>query len=486
MIRLCVLLQVVLLADSLHAATPVVIEATVAAPSQGAASRPAPELFPLDRGAADGVAAGDGVFLVADGSVRALGSLVVSGESGAVARLDGASPAPSPGSTLRVLRRAALAELADRLPPGVTMSAAVLRIPPGRGSCWMDMGASAGFKPGDGVLIRRPVREITLPIARGSIGAIEDGLALAVVRPVVQMDIASVQAGDLVERWPRPHDARQGRINSAVLEVLPAGGATRLFIAGGADDGLSEGRLVDVFRQGAYIGVALIGEVRESVSIAQLISAASTDRPPMEGDEALVRAPAGERELPLAAAIFQVITDGGTTYCLIAAGESDGVAVGDRFVVRRTDPQNELMTRRIAELWVEKSDETYCRATVRPLDAGVAPVAVWEMAERASALPRRWVPIGIVREVNAEHRMARADLNPRIHPEVGTLLRWVPEQVGRSPGAGVLLATEGESGWLHVPPGWGALSGLRLARLEVELPEDDEGDVSQTAPDNTP
>ena len=389
------------------------------------------------------------VFLVAPTSSAGLLAAPV----GAVAR----------GLSAAIVRGAALVDGRDVLPEGVTLRGRLVRLPPGRRTAWLDLGARAGLRVGDMLLVSRN----GIPIARGHVVIVEDQTALASLRPVVGN--ALPQADDAVELWPAPAERRQGRLNSIVLEVRQDRDGPLIRFVGSSADGLVAGRLVDLYRRDAYVGVAVITDVLDPISVAQMIESASA-RPAGEGDVAVVR-PAPPDQ-PIRAAIFKVA---GADYCLFAAGEGDGVQVGEKFAVYRSDPEDPSRRQEVAELTVDAVKFYHSVAAVRMPAGGAEPLLPWEFAERRKPPWPRWGAIGVVKQVDRAGRWATADVDPRCRLRVGQLVRCAPMATegprppdkDQAPGAAVVLAGDRDEAILHVPPAWGDLEHLDHAQVEV-------------------
>jgi len=153
---------------------------------------------------------------------------------------------------------------------------------------------------------------------------------------------------------------------------------------------------------------------------------------------------------------------------LLAAGESDGVQVGEKLVVRRPDPVDASSSRPVAELTVRTVKVDYAGAHIRPLVADGVRVTRWEIAERC--LPKRleFRPIGTIEKVDFKSRSAVARIDERsaiITP--GQVVRWMPSGE-KPPGAAIVLRCTGARAILYVPPGWGDLRDAPDARVEQE------------------
>ncbi len=423
-----------------------------------------PAVVTLGCGSDSGVAIGDPLWLLRGMKVVATGAIFMVAPTQSAARWTG-TPGDGQGLTAVVVRQSLLVEARELLPDGVTLRGKLLRLPPGRRTAWLDIGASVGLRRGDMLLVSRK----GIPVARGQVVEFEDCGALATLRPVVGN--AKPQVGDAVELWPAPAERRQGMLNSVVLDVVPSDeGAFVRFVGSGAD-GVVEGRLVDLYRRDAYVGVARVEKVSDPVSAARMIESASI-RKAEECDVAVVR-PAPPDQ-PIRAAIFKVIEGGDV--CLLAAGESDGVEVGERLVVYGSDPEDPSRRQEVADLIVDAVQYYHSEASVQLRNPAGGPLMSWrDFAERRKPAWRRWGAVGVIREVQPAGRWAVADVDPRCKLHVGQIVRCSPavaESPGppdrdRVPGAALILATSTDEAVLQVPAAWGDLEHLRHARVEV-------------------
>ncbi|HSW45501.1 MAG TPA: hypothetical protein VLM89_08015 [Phycisphaerae bacterium] len=426
-----------------------------------------------------GIGAGVGVgdlFWVLDGTrVVGGGTIFLAGKDGSAGRWVGTAGGTVKGLTAVIVRQAGLGEARDMLPDGVTLRGRVMRLPPGRQTAWLDLGSQAGLRLNDMLLVSRR----GIPVARGQVTGLEERSALAALRPVVGN--ALPQEGDTVELWPAPAERRQGRLNSVVLEARPDPKGNGLFVrfVGSSADGVVANRLVDLYRHDAYVGAAVIVDALDPISRAQMIESASM-LPPDECDVVVVR-PAPPDQ-PIRAAIFKVLE--GNDYCLLAAGESDGVQVGEEFVVYRSDPENPSRRQEVAELTISATQFYHSEATVRMRDAGGGSLRQWDFAERRTPPWMRWGAIGLIKRVDAAGRWAAADIDPRCKPRVGQVVRCSPtaDAVSGSAtgenvaGAAVILGVSSDEVVLHVPSAWGDPKHLDHARVEVSMTTLDRSD----------
>lgn len=375
-------------------------------------------------------------------------------------KLDAPLPGIVAGTPATILRGSELQALRDELPPGVTIRSKVVRVPPGHHTAWINTAETAGLRSGDQLFVTRA----GIPIARGRLALLEPDAALATLEPLV--DNAIPEADDAIELWPAPADARWGRLNSTVLQVedVRSKEGALLSIAGSAEDGLTEGRLVDITRGRSFVGVAVVVQVSSPLSKARMIPAATArelDARADVGDSAVVRASVGETPVPLVVPVLRV-EEG---YCLIGAGEVDGLQAGEKFVIRRPDEIDPTIRHEIAELTVQNIKVDFAGAAIRPLVPGAA-VRQWDMAERRLAAGAWCQIIGIVESVDAPARTAEGGVGPLVRVPAGTVIRWVPE-ADRPAGGGVVLRQENDRLIFWVPPGWGAIEHLPRARIEA-------------------
>lgn len=364
---------------------------------------------------------------------------------------------PAAGARLVVVHYEGLKKLRESMPPQTTVRGRLSRLPPGRRTGWIDLGRRSGLAEGDTLMARRK----GLPIARGQVSILQDDYALLALRPLVGN--ALPEPDDEVELWPAPAELRGGRVNTTVLDCRPANKTTMLTLSGAAQEGLAAGRGVDLIRGGGYVGAGAITEASDLLAVAQIIEAAST-MPPQVGDEAVVRAAVGEVR-PLRVAVFKVEAD---KYCLLAAGENDGVTVKEKFIVRRPTPGGAGMTD-IAELTVRAVKIDYCDADVKLLDANTKLLA-WDFAERVSPPWEHWLVTGGVRAVHAEARTLLADVDPKAAPQPGDMLRCTAEGNNATPPTAALVVHAWrDAALLYVPRGWGDLSNLNHARAEQKM-----------------
>jgi len=360
-----------------------------------------------------------------------------------------------------VLDPAHFSRLRDFLPESVSLQGTIRRPAPGRKTAWIDLG----LRDSDGVLVRR----IGLPIARGTVELLENKHALVSLRPLVSNALA--ETGDTIELWPSPGDQRQGRLSSAVLDVRPSADGPLLTLIGTARDGLQVGRMVDLYRTDRYVGAAVIEQAGDPLSAARLIEAASVQTPKI-GDVAVVRPGPEASGFPLGAAIFKVAGD---DYCLVAAGESDGVQVGERWVVRRPLSDDPTRRRVVAELEVTTVKFYHFGATVHMLDAETDKVLPWEWAERVDPPWPHWAEVGQVVADDPTGRWAVAEVLQAVELRPGTIVRWATEiaptendRLGPRPrGAGIVIHSRQRRVFFYVPPGWGPVESLSGAQLEI-------------------
>jgi hypothetical protein len=417
-------------------------------------------LVSLGVGRKDGLAVGDRFWLFSQGGISGTGVIFLVTEAQCVGRLTFTSKQLAAKQPAAVLRAQALPSLRRAMDAEVCIRGRVLRVPPARRTAWLDFGRKSGLQQGDPVLVRR----YKIPISRGRLEIVDEEVSLAELHPVVGN--ATPEPDDEAVIWPASGTDVRVRLNSTVLDVAPGREGRMITIVGTAEDGLVENRLVDLYREGRLIGVAAIRDVDNPISDAVLIDPASRGAPEV-GDTALVRLRPGRPPRPLSAVIFRIAND----YCLLAAGESDGVQVNEKFVVYGQQPGDPTATREVAELTVRTVKVDYSGAQIRPLVADGTQVKVWDMAERRLAVPvpKRAV-VGQISQTHNDSRTLIASLDSGSGLTAGQLLYWVPPQTAEhQPGAGVIVSLADGRAIIYVPPAWGSLPDAQGSRVEALL-----------------
>jgi len=429
----------------------------------------------LAAGAREGIEVGDQFWVFNNGRIDASGRIQFVSQDGSAGAAEAVAEI-KPGRPATILKSSALTSYRDGLPPLVTIRGQVDRVPPGRGTAWLNLGGRSGLKIGDRLLIRRLAEgRLEVPLARGSVKLVRDETSLVVVEPLVGN--ALPEPKDTVELWPSPADRRIGRVESMVLATQPAteaGGDLLLTLVGSAEDGIELGRLVDLFRGREYIGHATIVSVGDRNSTALMFNAGRRGRAE-EGDRAWVRPPPGPPLRPLAAAIFEIKSTPDGDFAQIAAGETDGVTEGEKFLVRHTDPGDPTIRKTVAELTVRHVQTDFSTASIPPHQR--AQVRLWDFAERSEPSPPDWRGIGMITRPLPESRSAVAELEERSTAGVGRIVRLIPEEPAgadaapRPAAAAIVInrstSPSGLEATLYVPPGWGNVEELDNARVEL-------------------
>jgi hypothetical protein len=415
-------------------------------------------LVSLGVGRQDGVALGDRFWLFNQDSVSGTGVVYLVTDAQSVGRLTFTSKGVAAKQPAAILRGQALTSLRVRMEPDVSIRGRVVRVPPARRTLWVDFGQRSGCRPGDPVVIRR----YNVPIARGRLEIADEEVSLAEVRPLVGNAVP--EPGDEAAVWPPSGIDDRVRFSSTVLDVSPGREGRMITIVGNAADGLVENRLVDLYRGDRYVGVAAIRQVSDPLSEASMIEPASRGVPEV-GDTALVRLKPGDPPKPLTAVIFRVAND----YCLLAAGESDGVQMNEKFIVHGPQPGDPEATREIAELTIRTVKVDYSGAYSRSLVADGAQVRVWDMAERRlSSPPPEPRAVGQIIQVHGDSRTLIAGIDPDSGLTGGQVVRWMPPPASeRQPGAGVIVYLLKDKAILYVPPAWGVLPEAQGSRVEA-------------------
>jgi len=412
-------------------------------------------LVSFQMGRTGGVTLGDPFWVLDDSDQIKAGSIIFTTGSQSVGKLFRPCENILPGTTAVIVCQQFISQVRHQIPENVTIAGKIQRVSPGRRTAWLDIGRSAGLKHGDTILIRRE----GLPIARGRIKILDHDYSLTDLQPLVGN--ALPQADDTAELWPSPANQRWGRVNSSILAIKPDLEGALVTIVGTAEDGFSQGRLVDIFRGKEYIGVASIIEISDPLSVARMIETASADVP-AEGDLALMRSRLNIANRPLNAYVFRIEDD----YCLLTAGEVDGIHVGDKFIVRRQDPAEATIWYDIAELHVRTVKVDYAGADIHLLGDKKQALKRWDKAELKGVVAQRYLPIGIVEDVDRSHRWAVASVDAKSALKSGTIVRWVPDE-DKAAGAGIVVDCANGRAAIYVPIGWGNVESLLHARIEI-------------------
>lgn len=416
------------------------------------------QLVTLGVGRDEGVSVGDRFWMFKQDNITGTGSVYLVSATRSVGRLSFTGKGLGGRQSAVVLVSAALPGLRQRLSPGVAIRSTVARVPPARRTAWVGFGRRSGLRQGDPVLIRR----LGIPISRGRLEIVDEEVSLAELQPLVGN--ALPEPGDEVEIWPPPGVGQEVRLSSTILEVATSREGPVITFVGTATDGLVDGRLVDIFRKGQYVGAAVVRQVYDPLSQALVMDSATRSTPEV-GDTVLVRLAPGEPSRPLTAAVFKVAAD----YCLIAAGESDGVQLHEKFVVRGPIPGSPGALREVAELTVETVKVDYAGARIRPLVGDGTVVKAWDMAERRSSLrTQEWLYAGRIDLTHPESRTLVAVAEPEAALSAGQVVRWVPVQGGEARAGGAVVVYVGQDKlFLFVPPAWGNLEEAPGARIET-------------------
>lgn len=420
-------------------------------------------------GHGEGVAIGDPCWFFSADRMVGHGEVFLVSDVGSAVRLNTRTRLPAAGDLAVVVTATQLTALRDRMPAGTSIRGRLVRLPPGRRTGWIDIGQTAGLRRDDSLLVWRAAKDKCIPIARGRVVVLEDRTALLAFQPLVGN--AHPGPGDDVELWPSPSEGAGKSLTSTVVAVGQGGDGPIVRIAGTTRDGLAPGRLVDLFRDGRFVGVAGITTVADPLSVADLIVSASIDEPAV-GDRAVVRPPAGAGPQPIRAVVFNIQGD----VCLLAAGEADGVRVGEKFVVPRSIDGNVID---VAELTIYTVKVDYAGARVRLITLENHPIQKWDFADRRMAPPATWQTVGTIRNVVTEARTAFVQLTEGSAISPGAIVRISPKtdtsDGARAAGAGIVLNVNEPGAVLFVPNGWANVIHLNDASIEIvvgpKLPE---------------
>jgi hypothetical protein len=404
------------------------------------------------------VAVGDSCWFFNGDGMIGHGEVFLVSDVGSAVRLNTRVTLPASGDAAVMVTESQLTRLRDRMPAGATIRGRLVRLPPGRRTGWTDIGQSAALRLDDSLLVWRSAKDKRIPIARGRVALLHEQTALLALQPLVAN--AQPGPGDDVELWPAPAEGVRQRLTSTVIAIDREGDSPIVRIIGTAQDGLAAGRLVDLYRDGRFVGVAGMTTVADPLSAAEVIVSASIDEPAV-GDRAIVRTPIGPSPQPVRAVVFNIQGD----VCLLAAGEADGIRVGEKLVVRRAI-NDDLVD--IAELTVYTVKVDYAGARIRLITPENHPIQKWDFAERRTPRPHAWRTTGRIRRVMAEARTAFAAIEAPSTIVPGQVVRITTVAYpSESTGTAIVLHATDVTADLYVPPGWGAIERFADARIEI-------------------
>lgn len=417
------------------------------------------DMVALNVGRDAGVAIGDPFWIFDQSQLAVRGHIFLVTPTECVGRFTNTGVKVSVGVSAVIVRGKNVFACRDMLPEGVTLRGQVVNLPPGRRTAWLSLGQKAGLRLDDSLLVSRN----GIPIARGSVSILEDNTALTTLRPLVGNTLP--QPGDVVSLWPEPYQKRFDRIDSAVLDVKPDPEGALVTLVGTDDDGLQSDRLVDIFRDGNYVGVAVLIEISDPLSIARMIESASAQLP-VVGDRAIVRSGPTTPSNSLAAAVFRVVEG---NYCLVATGESDGVRIGEKFIVRRPDPDNTNKKRVIAELTVKTVKVHHCGCDVHLFGETGMALLPWDWAERVDPPWPSWTSVGVINKIDRDNRSAVASLDADISLTPGQIVRLAPlaNDHDQFTGAAIITHVDSQKAHVYIPPGWGDIDQVRHFYIQV-------------------
>ena len=415
-------------------------------------------IISIRAGHGEGVAIGDPCWFFSNDRMIGHGEVFLVSDVGSAVRLNthtGWPTADDPAVAVTATQRRVLR---NRMPPGTTIRARLVRLPPGRRTGWIDIGQAAGLRLDDSLLVWRATKDKRIPIARGRVALLEPQTALLAFQPLVAN--AQPDLRDDVELWPAPAEGVGQSLTSTVIAVGQEGDAPIVRLVGTARDGLAPGRLLDLYRDGGFVGVATMTTVADPLSVAEMIVSASIDEPAV-GDRAVIRSPSGLLPHPIRAVVFNIQGE----VCLLATGEADGVQVGEKFVVRRAIEGQSV---EIAELTIYTVKVDYAGARIRLITPENHPIQKWDFAERRTSHPPAWRTVGKIQRVAAEARTAFVAMATPTTIVPGKVVRLTAIAEGSgSTGAGIVLHTTDTAADLYVPTGWANLDQLTHAHVQV-------------------
>ncbi|HQA46535.1 MAG TPA: hypothetical protein PK579_18485, partial [Phycisphaerae bacterium] len=102
----------------------------------------------LAAGAREGIEVGDQFWVFNNGRIDASGRIQFVSQDGSAGAAEAVAEI-KPGRPATILKSSALTSYRDGLPPLVTIRGQVDRVPPGRGTAWLNLGGRSGLKIGD-------------------------------------------------------------------------------------------------------------------------------------------------------------------------------------------------------------------------------------------------------------------------------------------------------------------------------------------------
>lgn len=407
----------------------------------------------LDAGRNQGVSLGDSAVLLSDSEIAGTGTVfyLEAGRCGVRVNEDDARSLKAAAAV--VVSRSLPAVCRVALPPGVTVWADVDEIAPGHRTAWLRQGRHAGLRLNDGLWISRSDG----PIAKATVIDLLDDAALIEFVPMAPG--WTVRPGDRARLWPSPSERREGRIALPVLRVESQGAAQHVWFTGGAADGLTIDRMVELLRNGVYVATAIVDQPGGPMTRATTIEAYIRE-PVQKGDEAVLMGLAGEGEA-LAGRIFRIEGN----YCLVSIGENSGV--------RRDQPLYVVRDRQIvATLKVKAIKEGYCGAEAQRPSTGVP--RLWDQVLSQPPDHRVDEAVGKIARLSSDAQFAMVQATAKIvNAESGTILQ-IAQDSGPL-GAGIVVHKDRSRIVLYIPPCWHNLpisSGAQAIHFrEVALPE---------------
>jgi hypothetical protein len=295
------------------------------------------------------VAPGSELLLVTGSEPLTLARLIEAADDHATFGWPGELNAATPPNRVRVwlVRPDLPAALLDRWPAGAELFAEVDSVGPGGQSAWVRAGSNQGAAVGDCWWLRIGRQ----PAARFDVRFVASEVTFCTVQPLAR-DLA-IRPGNRVALWPAPADRRSGRATSAVSYIEPRSGGMLVWVPAPPNVVCPREPHIDFFHLGRYVGHGLV-EARDDrfwytrftppapgsaeVAAASLPTTAATqaslgDHTRLRvGDEAVIRTQTDIDRRRFVARVFELTPAG----ALINAGETDGLAFGQRLPVHRS------------------------------------------------------------------------------------------------------------------------------------------------------
>jgi hypothetical protein len=398
------------------------------------------------------VVLGQTVLFLAGAEPMARGTLSAQTNQRALVTINHLAVLPTPGDAAVFIPGDLGRRLRAQLPETARLWGRILAVDDETKRCRLSLKPEDGFQTGDRLLALRN----DYPIARVDLRRLDADLAEADYVPLVAN--AHPEAGDQVRLAQTPQARRSGRLHARILRVEDIGSDQEVWFPLEDDAGVRSGDCWIAREGGDYVGVLRLREFRGPFAVGVTINAAGR-RPLRVGDVVWRRVPRDVREGRTPLQIFRVEGD----YCLLNAGEEDGVTHGARLSVYRrgmligrvvisTVKVDFCGARLESQILVEASGDTdeHLRLSANNVSDTVFPIlAVGDDAYLADGQPLP-EPLGFVADVRQGLGTVKVGLSSgRTSVCEGDVLEIVGDPWSA---VGIVIAATGEEAVLFVPP----------------------------------